>query len=540
MPSRKYRLETLGTVMLKGPDVSIRAADHRQQRRRLALLTALATAGEKGMSRDQLLLLFWPDSTQKKAKHSLDQLLYAIRQSLDESIFLGTNPIRLNADTITSDVGDFGAAMSNGNYAEAARLYQGPFLEGFYLSDTREFEEWADNQRSRLEKLYEKAQTHVAAQPVTTEERAPQAPAPVPHNRRRPLTLAVVGAGLFTILAAGGAAIYKREEAAPIKHGTSNLAAYDLYVHGKDQIMMRNDSLAQIALANFQQAARLDPEFAGAQAGIATMYTRLAMSARPVLPRTELKNRALDAAQRAIALDESVAEAHTAAGLIYSYFFIDPRVAVRELERAIELDPSEPFAHEYLAVSYVFLGQRDKGMQTIRDGIARDPLSPTMRATLALYHYLDGRCDLALPILDSLLMMKPPLLRVTPTKALCLASGKRWLEAAALLHPGADTSAVPNGYLGFFLANGGERKRAIAIREKLRSTVRLNDTKHFEISIVSYALGDDDDAFAELTKSVDSGWLPAEVFGPLFNGFTHDPRFAAMLRQHGLPTHYYR
>jgi hypothetical protein len=68
----------------------------------------------------------------------------------------------------------------------------------------------------------------------------------------------------------------------------------------------------------------------------------------------------------------------------------------------------------------------------------------------------------------------------------------------------------------------------------------LNDTKHFEISIVSYALGDDDDAFAELTKSVDSGWLPAEVFGPLFNGFTHDPRFAAMLRQHGLPTHYYR
>src|SRR4029079_1581374 len=151
----KYRLEMLGTVILRGPDRSIRASDHRQQRRRLALLSALACAGERGMSRDQLLLLFWPDSTQKKAKHSLDQLLYAIRTDIDESIFEGTNPIRLNPNVISSDVDEFNLRIAEGNLEQAVERYRGAFLEGFYLSDTREFEEWADSQRRNLARTYE-------------------------------------------------------------------------------------------------------------------------------------------------------------------------------------------------------------------------------------------------------------------------------------------------------------------------------------------------------------------------------------------------
>jgi len=336
-------------------------------------------------------------------------------------------------------------------------------------------------------------------------------------------------------LLAGGAALYKHDDAVTEKRGTSNVAAYDLYVQAKDQVMMRNDSLARVALANFQQASSLDPKFAGAQAGIATMYSRLALSAKPVLPRRELKKRALDAAQRAIALDESLAEGHAAAGLSYAHFFIDHRIAVKELERAIQLDPSEPFAREYLAVSYVFLGERDKGMAAIREAIARDPLSPTARATLALYEYLNGRCDEALPLLDSLLTMKPPLLRVRVTKSLCLASEKRWLEAAALIAPESDTAVVANGYAGFFLARAGRRDKAIAIRDKLRSLVASNDALHFDLSIVNYALGDIDDAFAEVRRSADSGWLPVEVFGPPFDDFRRDPRFSAILTKRGLP-----
>jgi len=74
-----YRLRTFGTLALAGPADDTLLGKHGHQHRRLALLAALAAAGEQGRSRDQLLLLFWPDGTQSRGRHSLEQLLYAIR-----------------------------------------------------------------------------------------------------------------------------------------------------------------------------------------------------------------------------------------------------------------------------------------------------------------------------------------------------------------------------------------------------------------------------------------------------------------------------
>jgi serine/threonine-protein kinase len=114
----------------------------------------LAAAGEHGRSRDQLLLLFWPEGTQSRARHSLEQLLYAIRSSIDEAVFAGVNPVRLNPDVISSDVGEFQGALERRDLEAAVEQYRGPFLDGFYLSDAPEFEQWLDGERSRLEQSY--------------------------------------------------------------------------------------------------------------------------------------------------------------------------------------------------------------------------------------------------------------------------------------------------------------------------------------------------------------------------------------------------
>jgi TolB-like protein/DNA-binding SARP family transcriptional activator len=128
--------------------------NHGHQRRRLALLAVLAAAGEVGRSRDQLLLLFWPDATQARARHSLEQLLYAIRSSIDEEAFAGVNPVSLNAKVIASDLGDFQAALERGELEDAVNAYGGPFLDGFYLSDSPEFEQWADAERRRIQRSF--------------------------------------------------------------------------------------------------------------------------------------------------------------------------------------------------------------------------------------------------------------------------------------------------------------------------------------------------------------------------------------------------
>ena len=149
-----YRLRTFGTLALTGREDDTLLGKHGHQRRRLALLAVLAAAGEQGRSRDQLLLLFWPDATQSHARHSLEQLLYAIRSSIDEAVFAGVNPVHLNPDVVSSDVGEFQGALQRGDLEGAVQGYRGPFLDGFYLSDAPEFDQWLDGERARLERNY--------------------------------------------------------------------------------------------------------------------------------------------------------------------------------------------------------------------------------------------------------------------------------------------------------------------------------------------------------------------------------------------------
>jgi TolB-like protein/DNA-binding SARP family transcriptional activator len=152
--SRRYRLRTFGPPALLDADDLAFLGNHGHHRRRLALLAVLAAAGELGRTRDQLLVLFWPDVSESRARHSLDQLLYALRNSLGDSLFLGVNPIRLNHDVVRSDVAAFTAAVESGDLESAVEEYRAPFLEGFYLNGAPEFERWVEGERARLAASY--------------------------------------------------------------------------------------------------------------------------------------------------------------------------------------------------------------------------------------------------------------------------------------------------------------------------------------------------------------------------------------------------
>jgi TolB-like protein/DNA-binding SARP family transcriptional activator/Flp pilus assembly protein TadD len=157
---------------LLGPDDGTILGTHGHQRRRLALLAVLAAAGDAGRSRDQLLLLFWPDSTQARARHSLEQLLYSIRSSIDENVFSSVNPVRLNPLVVQSDLTEFESALEEKDLERAVDVYRGPFLDGFYLSESPEFEQWMDAERSRLERSYAGALERLAQTASTSGDHA--------------------------------------------------------------------------------------------------------------------------------------------------------------------------------------------------------------------------------------------------------------------------------------------------------------------------------------------------------------------------------
>jgi serine/threonine-protein kinase len=124
------------------------------QRRQLALLALLAVLRDQGMSRDKILSYLWPEKDAETARHILNQQLYAQRQTAGEELFTGRKTLRLNPAIFQTDIWDFETALRAGRLEDAVALYKGPFLDGFFLREAGEFEEWVDAQRRRFTREY--------------------------------------------------------------------------------------------------------------------------------------------------------------------------------------------------------------------------------------------------------------------------------------------------------------------------------------------------------------------------------------------------
>lgn len=158
-PDPALQLRTLGGLSLSrnGNPLAGAAA----QRRRLAVLAVLGAAGERGVSRDQLLGLLWPDRDPAAGRQALSQALYALRRdSGDEPLVhgAGTEDLRLDLTRVNVDLLRFEEAIARQDWAAAAALYGGAFLDGIYLDgDAGDFERWVDTRRARAQAGAERA-----------------------------------------------------------------------------------------------------------------------------------------------------------------------------------------------------------------------------------------------------------------------------------------------------------------------------------------------------------------------------------------------
>lgn len=139
------RLRTFGSVYVERDGAPLGGAH--SQRRRLALLAYLAAANGAAVGREKLIGLLWSESDESSARHSLSQLLYAVRQALGEGVLLmDSHAVRLNAAVLPSDVQAFDTALRAGRLEEAVSEYRGAFLEGFHVDDTPELNRWIDTE----------------------------------------------------------------------------------------------------------------------------------------------------------------------------------------------------------------------------------------------------------------------------------------------------------------------------------------------------------------------------------------------------------
>jgi DNA-binding SARP family transcriptional activator len=143
------QLHTFGRCVLTQDGARVDALT--SQRRGLALLSVLAAAGERGVSRDTLLGHLWPESDDEHARTSLNQLVRSLRLRLHApDVLLGSAELRLNPELMTADVAEFRAALARSDPEAAAALYAGPFLDGFFLRGAGPFEHWVATERASL------------------------------------------------------------------------------------------------------------------------------------------------------------------------------------------------------------------------------------------------------------------------------------------------------------------------------------------------------------------------------------------------------
>jgi TolB-like protein/DNA-binding SARP family transcriptional activator/Tfp pilus assembly protein PilF len=150
------RLKLFGGISIETEDGQL--TGRAVQRRRLALLTLLAAARARGVSRDRLIAYLWPDADAENGRRFLSDSVYRINQALGGDVIVAVgDELHLDAKRLPSDLGEFEDALSRGEHEEAVTRYAGPFLDGFFLSDAPDFERWVEGERDRLGREYARA-----------------------------------------------------------------------------------------------------------------------------------------------------------------------------------------------------------------------------------------------------------------------------------------------------------------------------------------------------------------------------------------------
>lgn len=307
---------------------------------------------------------------------------------------------------------------------------------------------------------------------------------------------------------------------------TPSIAAYELYLQGMKTLGARSiDSRAE-GVEYFQRAIAADSSFAGPYAGL---VFRLASDGGKAGNHLERQRQARWAGLKAVALDDSLAFAHSALGWAYSMSG-DHASAEPEFTKAIALDPRVYRGYEGLARIYIAMHRPAEQLVAARLGLEVEPFSPSAMREMALALNMNGRCDETLELLRPLKELSPPVPVAGVVMGLCYIRRQMWKEAIDEYRSAtaAGRSAVALSFLGYSFARAGQRDSALAILSDLRAG-RKNSLDAFGIAVVYAGLRDYDQAFAWLAKAREEGAFRVYIYDPAFEDLQRDPRFDRLM-----------
>jgi TolB-like protein/class 3 adenylate cyclase/Tfp pilus assembly protein PilF len=309
-----------------------------------------------------------------------------------------------------------------------------------------------------------------------------------------------------------------------------NVDAYTFYLKGLHYWNRVTPADMRKAIECFEQAIALEPDYALAYAMTASAYSHLG-AAGQMLPDTafEIVHRYAD---KALALDPSIAEGHIAKGGAYLFYNWKWKEAYEALQKAVALNPGATTAYNLLSLYYVTMGQKDQALAVMETAVKLDPLSPMINQALgSIYVYLE-RYDDAIRQADKLLEIDPQMRASIELKAWSLGMKNEWEHALTLFEEIHRLTNHPlKGLMGVGYANAMLGRSAIALEciRKIEQRQAENPELVLDADLVGiwYALGDYDKVFYHIMRCVEKRVAPVSLFleYPVFAGLRKDPRF---------------
>lgn len=318
------------------------------------------------------------------------------------------------------------------------------------------------------------------------------------------------------------------------KRYTDNAEAYQLYLKGRFFWNKFNEDGLNKAIDNFKQAIAIDPNYALAYTGLSVSYN--VQGALGVVPPAQTWTDARWTAEKAVALDDSLAEAHSALGGVKLLYEWDWPAAERELKRALELNPNYAEAHELLGYYYWVTGQLETAFAELRRAQELAPATTIITLDVAQAFYYQGRYDECLEMSAKARELDPDFL---PSLFL---TGQAYERKGMYAKVITECESAIKKYgrqppilaaLGFAYGASGKRREAEAIVNEMESSWRRHYFSPVNIALVYTALGNKDRAFFWLAKGVEASdpqmiWLRTE---PQFESIHADPRFHALFQR---------
>ena len=323
-------------------------------------------------------------------------------------------------------------------------------------------------------------------------------------------------------------------------HGTDDLEAYDLYLQGLYHLNQLTGEGLEAGRALFARALDRDPSFAQAYAGLAQAYDFLGNFGH--LPVKQAFPQAQAAAEAALALDDSIAEAHTELALMKTFLRFDWQAAELGYRRALEVNPNSAYAHTSYGILYLTPhGKHDEAIAASRRAIDIDPLSVISHQDLAWEFFHARRWEEALPQFRKVIEMEPEFANAHRGVGLTHAVMERFEPAIEALRKAVEysgRSAVQLGSLGWAYGIASRHDEAHDVLERLRALAEQELADPIEIAMVHVGLGDTEAALALLEEASAGGagsWrlIFLDVF-VVWDPLRSEPRFAALVDKVGL------